>query len=265
MNVRYVFCSFLALAFLLAPEKSHARWMNANTGRFLTMDSYEGEQSQPLSLHKYLYAHGNSVNMVDPSGHFVEGNVGGLISATSLQFGLRGSQGSTIAVPGHIAARGFMKWAWLAGGIGAGAQTLMQDTQLGMEIQLAVKSNPTESDNAYRVYRCVEFADDAAVAFRRRGKQPQRITYRSRRLRTVGDNIMAVSGFGFFGGANISYSALHVGILVDGRVYDNNVPFGVTRAAWEEGYEVTSFPEFKVMTIGYAARPEVGIGDIDPR
>lgn len=32
------------------------------------MDSYEGNQSDPLSLHKYLYCHDNSINGIDPSG-----------------------------------------------------------------------------------------------------------------------------------------------------------------------------------------------------
>lgn len=33
------------------------------------MDSYEGNQSDPLSLHKYLYCHGNTINGIDPRGH----------------------------------------------------------------------------------------------------------------------------------------------------------------------------------------------------
>ena len=45
-----------------------ARYLNPNTGRFWTMDSYEGSQSDPLSLHKYLYCHANPVNRLDPSG-----------------------------------------------------------------------------------------------------------------------------------------------------------------------------------------------------
>jgi len=46
-----------------------ARYLNPNTGRFWTMDSFEGEEDEPLSLHKYLYAHGDPVNNIDPSGH----------------------------------------------------------------------------------------------------------------------------------------------------------------------------------------------------
>lgn len=45
-----------------------ARYMNPNTGRFWTTDSYEGSQYDPLSLHKYLYANANPVSNIDPSG-----------------------------------------------------------------------------------------------------------------------------------------------------------------------------------------------------
>ena len=37
--------------------------------RFISMDSYGGITADPLSLHKYLYADGNPINGVDPSGH----------------------------------------------------------------------------------------------------------------------------------------------------------------------------------------------------
>lgn len=45
-----------------------ARHMNPETGRFWTMDTYEGVNAEPMSLHKYLYAHANPVMMSDPSG-----------------------------------------------------------------------------------------------------------------------------------------------------------------------------------------------------
>jgi hypothetical protein len=47
-------------------------------------------------------------------------------------------------------------------------------------------------------------------------------------------------------------------VLVGGRVYDNNVPFGTSREAWENGYFVTALPTYTEMTIGQAARSGVG-------
>lgn len=46
-----------------------ARYMNPSSGRLWTMDSYEGNTSDPLSLHKYLYANANPANRIDPSGN----------------------------------------------------------------------------------------------------------------------------------------------------------------------------------------------------
>lgn len=37
-------------------------------GRFWSQDSFEGHNEEPLSLHKYLYGHGNPVNNIDPTG-----------------------------------------------------------------------------------------------------------------------------------------------------------------------------------------------------
>ena len=34
------------------------------------MDTYEGRNGEPMTLHKYLYAHANGVSNVDPSGNF---------------------------------------------------------------------------------------------------------------------------------------------------------------------------------------------------
>jgi RHS repeat-associated protein len=46
-----------------------ARYMNPGTGRFWTMDTFQGRTEDPLSLHKYLYCDGNPVNYIDPDGH----------------------------------------------------------------------------------------------------------------------------------------------------------------------------------------------------
>ena len=66
---RMFFCALLTVALCVEPGISRARLYNVNTGRFQTMDTYEGNNEDPLSLHKYLYGWDNPVNNTDPSGH----------------------------------------------------------------------------------------------------------------------------------------------------------------------------------------------------
>ena len=53
-----------------------ARYYSQKTGRFVSTDAYEGNIFDPISLHRYLYANGNPIDMRDPSGN-----------ATSLKLG----------------------------------------------------------------------------------------------------------------------------------------------------------------------------------
>ncbi|MGA8367822.1 MAG: RHS repeat-associated core domain-containing protein, partial [Candidatus Acidiferrales bacterium] len=48
---------------------NRARYLNVTTGRFWSMDSFEGDAESPLSLHKYLYAGNDPINRLDPSGN----------------------------------------------------------------------------------------------------------------------------------------------------------------------------------------------------
>jgi RHS repeat-associated protein len=48
---------------------NRARLLNPNTGRFWTQDITDGNNEDPLSLHKYLYAADDPVNLDDPSGN----------------------------------------------------------------------------------------------------------------------------------------------------------------------------------------------------
>lgn len=56
------------LAILLVPGLAFARYYNAGEGRFLSLDQYEGNQSDAPSLHRYCYAKNNPLRYWDPNG-----------------------------------------------------------------------------------------------------------------------------------------------------------------------------------------------------
>jgi len=48
---------------------NRARYLNTSTGRFWSMDTYDGDLQSPSSLHKYLYTGADPVNRFDRSGN----------------------------------------------------------------------------------------------------------------------------------------------------------------------------------------------------
>jgi len=55
-----------------------ARYMNPLTGRFVSMDPENGIVTDPKTLHKYIYADGDPVNLKDPTGRYTNtGTMGG--------------------------------------------------------------------------------------------------------------------------------------------------------------------------------------------
>ena len=61
-----------------------ARYYDPAISRFLSRDTYDGKLNDPLSQNHYLYAGGNPVMYVDPSGHFFGGFAGSLGLMTSI-------------------------------------------------------------------------------------------------------------------------------------------------------------------------------------
>ena len=49
----------------------NARFYDPENARFLTQDTYRGEQEEPDTLHLYAYCKNNPINYTDPTGHFV--------------------------------------------------------------------------------------------------------------------------------------------------------------------------------------------------
>ena len=78
-----------------------ARYMNPETGTFISMDTYAGSLDNPVSLHKYLYANANPVKYTDPSGNF---SFLGIITAQTIDSELN----STIVVT--INVKKLMSW-----------------------------------------------------------------------------------------------------------------------------------------------------------
>ncbi|MCP3973137.1 MAG: RHS repeat-associated core domain-containing protein, partial [bacterium] len=74
-----------------------ARWLDSSTGRFLSVDPFQGTIGSPLSQHRYLYAHANPVSNVDPTGLFIGG--GGMSEfnlATAIQGVLVGMNAASL-------------------------------------------------------------------------------------------------------------------------------------------------------------------------
>jgi len=68
-----------------------ARYYDQRIGRFTQMDTWMGNNSDPVTLHKYLYANVDPVNMVDPTGNFASlggfsagFSVGGILAAANI-------------------------------------------------------------------------------------------------------------------------------------------------------------------------------------
>lgn len=65
-----------------------ARWYDSGVGRFNRIDPFAGVLGNPLTLHKYGYAHGDPVNGSDPSGLFTLREVTAGIAVTSVLSGI---------------------------------------------------------------------------------------------------------------------------------------------------------------------------------
>ncbi|MBL4828265.1 MAG: hypothetical protein JKY66_11245 [Spongiibacteraceae bacterium] len=58
-----------------------ARYYNQNNGRFTQQDTWMGNNHDPITLHKYLYANADPVNYIDPTGNFT---IGSLMTAVNV-------------------------------------------------------------------------------------------------------------------------------------------------------------------------------------
>ena len=79
-----------------------ARYMDPSTGTFTSMDTYAGSLSDPMSLHKYLFANSNPIKYRDPSGHFTLAEMDTAITIAAIMDGCE-----LLAMLGTTASFGF--------------------------------------------------------------------------------------------------------------------------------------------------------------
>jgi RHS repeat-associated protein len=106
-----------------------ARLMNPSNGRFLSMDTFEGSNEDPLSLHKYLYTV-NPVNTVDPSGRsgltevLTVAGIGATLGALTTEaatYAYQGRAATTIEIfQGALYGAGFAVGGWAVPVFGVG-------------------------------------------------------------------------------------------------------------------------------------------------
>ena len=132
------------------------RYMNPQTGTFISMDNYPGSIFDPVSLHKYMYANADPVNCSDPTGYFtlmesetvmaIQEVLDSQIVRTSIAMGLINGwlsgcnaviNGGNVAEFQKAFAEGFLSGFLMAFGFGAlsaAAETSVIAAQISMAI-----------------------------------------------------------------------------------------------------------------------------------
>jgi len=92
-----------------------ARFYDPTTGTFNRLDPFSGNNSDPQSLHKYLYTHGNPVMGVDPSGLFTLNEILATVSISTITGCLAG--GATFSALGQSPLEGILVGGQLGFGL----------------------------------------------------------------------------------------------------------------------------------------------------
>ena len=61
--------------------QNRARWLDTRTGRFVSADSVDGQDSRPLTLQRYTYGQASPVSVIDPTG--CEYTISGMVTVIS--------------------------------------------------------------------------------------------------------------------------------------------------------------------------------------
>ncbi len=123
---------------------NRARYLNTSTGRFWTMDPFEGDFQDPMSLHKYLYGSANPVSRIDPSGNVGLEDLLVGVAVALVVFSLTGCQKPGILKPPQ-------KPTFRADG-----PRLVQDPQTGLQEVIRVDAAGPDAQDNYLVVQWVK-------------------------------------------------------------------------------------------------------------
>ncbi len=88
---------------------NRARYYDQRQGRFWTADMYQGDNRDPLTLHKYVYSGNDPIDRIDPTGQFsIEETttVAAITNVLALQYAPLVTSTLRLAIPkGHIAGK----------------------------------------------------------------------------------------------------------------------------------------------------------------
>lgn len=115
-----------------------ARYHNPSTGRFWSMDTFEGEEGDPTTLHKYSYCQNEPNGRVDPSGNF---SIPELSAASGLWASARSIFGATIG--------------GLSGGLAAGYDSILHGRVSDQEIGEAVRMGFNQGVQAGAIFGAI--------------------------------------------------------------------------------------------------------------
>jgi len=107
---------------------NRARYLKTSTGRFLTMDSFDGDPESPITLHKYVFANADPVNVKDPTGN--EGDIGDVMVSLAISSGLDAISSFILSSPLGSSALGWVASHLMPGGYFDALKTLKPDAGL---------------------------------------------------------------------------------------------------------------------------------------
>lgn len=140
-----------------------ARYYQPGLGRFLTRDTYTGEDDDPLSLHLYTYCENDGVNKVDPSGHWSKLEIHkGVTEKIALEVGFGATDADILSwgcYEGDQLIPKGKKWEMRVLSIVTGKVTVFHDKDLKFDIRkgkdkknyMYMKSNKKENNGKIKL------------------------------------------------------------------------------------------------------------------